>query len=215
MPNTPKTPPAKTPANTPAQSVPTTPGGQGDSVTPINTRVRRKSGQRLTPQQREAAQTLFLETFAKAANVTLACRSAGIERPTFYRWLEHDTPFSIRYKWAEAEANDAIRGAIYRRAVQGIDKPLHHHGQMVTEEVIDPKTGQKVRRPVTVREYSDTLLMFLAKSRMPEFKDKQQVELSGRDGAPIETHSTKTVEVDVSKLSTEQLLTLRALLTDG
>lgn len=132
---------------------------------------KRRRGQRLTAEQRKAAQERFLEHFAQNANLTAACRYAGIERNTVYGWQEHDETFSLRYKQAEAEANDVIRAAIFRRAIVGVDKPLHYQGRLIKDE-----NGKSV----TVKEYSDTLLIFLAKARMPEFRDKQQVELSGQ-----------------------------------
>lgn len=132
---------------------------------------KRARGVRLTPEQKTAAQTLFLTVFAQSANLTAACRRAGIDRSTVYRWQEHDTAFTVRYHEAEAEANDVVRAAIFQRAVNGVDKPLHHNGRLVRDE-----DG----RPVTVKDYSDTLLIFLAKARMPEFRDKQQVEISGQ-----------------------------------
>ena len=131
---------------------------------------KRRRGQRLTAAQREAAQETFLEHFAQSANLTASCRMAGIERTTVYGWQEHDETFSMRYQQAEAEANDVIRAAIFRRAIVGVDKPLHYQGRLVKDE-----NGKLA----TVKEYSDTLLIFLAKARMPEFRDKQQVEVSG------------------------------------
>jgi hypothetical protein len=145
---------------------------QRDSATP----PKRRSGQRLTAVQRQAAQQLFLEAFAQMANFSMACRAAGVHRSVVYRWQEHDEAFALRYRQAEAEANDRIRAAIYRRAITGIEKPVHHNGRLVVDA-----DGN----PVTVREYSDVLLMFYAKSRMPEFRDRQQVELTGRDGGPV------------------------------
>jgi hypothetical protein len=145
---------------------------QHDSVTP----KKRRSGQRLTAEEKRRAQAVFLEAFAQSANVTAACRKAGISRETIYRWQEHDATFSLRFKQAEAEANDVIRAAIFQRAVQGVDKPLHYQGRVVVDE-----RGQRL----TVKEYSDTLLIFLAKARMPEFRERQQLEVTGKDGGPI------------------------------
>lgn len=99
-----------------------------------------------------------------------ACKSAGVDRNTIRAWQEHDETFGFQFKQAEADANDVIRAAIFTRAVQGVDKPLHYQGRLVKDE-----RG----KPATVKDYSDTLLIFLAKSRMPEFRDKQQVEVSG------------------------------------
>ena len=125
----------------------------------------------LTAAEKRTAQDIFLREFAQSANLTAACRQAGIHHDTFYRWTEHDETFSFRYKQAEAEANDVVRAAIFRRAVVGVDKPLHYQGRVVLDE-----RGQRL----TVKEYSDTLLIFLAKARMPEFRERQQVDISGQ-----------------------------------
>lgn len=143
------------------------------------TRKRRRQGVRLTPEQRRAAQDVFLHEFAIRANLTSACRAAGIDRSTAYDWQERDEAFSFRYKQAEAEANDVLRAAIFQRAVQGVEKPLHYQGRVVQRKVIDPETGKDRYVDVTVREYSDTLLIFLAKARMPsEFRERASLDLT-------------------------------------
>jgi hypothetical protein len=136
------------------------------SATERNTATpkRRRVGQRPSAAEKRLAQDVFLRTFADNANLRAACKAAGIDRSTVYRWQEHDDAFSFRFKQAEADANDVIRAAIYQRAIQGVDKPVFHAGVVAG----------------AVREYSDTLLIFLAKSRMPEFRERQQVDISGQ-----------------------------------
>lgn len=144
--------------------------------------VRRRRGQRPSAAERAAAQETFLASFAKLANVTAACKAAGISRETFYAWRQEDKDFGAQFTDADAAANDVIRGEILRRAVMGVDKPLHFQGRLVTDQY---------GRPVTVKEYSDTLLIFLAKARMPnEFRDK--VNGIGVDGQ----HVRITIETD-------------------
>lgn len=132
-------------------------------------RTRRK-GQRMSADERKVAQEKFLKSFSMTANVRAACMSAGIDRSQIYRWQEHDQDFSMRFKVAEQDANDLIRGELFRRAVQGIEKPVVSMGK-----VVYGKDG----KPLTERAYSDQLLSLLAKSRMPEFRDKQQIEHTG------------------------------------
>ena len=122
---------------------------------------KRRSGQRMTTTQRKVAQAAFLAAFERAANVTQACREAGIDRSTCYLWLEHDEQFSMLYHQAEQIANDAIRAEIFRRGHDGFE-----------EQVL---VGGKVQ---TLHKYSDTLLIFLAKARMPEFRDKAQLDVN-------------------------------------
>src|SRR5258707_9693998 len=94
---------------------------------------RRRVGQRPSAAEKRLAQDVFLRTFADNANLRAACKAAGVDRSTVYRWQEHDETFSFRFKQAEADANDVIRAAIYQRGLQGVDKPLHFNGRMVTE----------------------------------------------------------------------------------
>jgi len=64
---------------------------------------------------------------------------------------------------------------------------------------------QLAKRAGTVRKYSDTLLMFHAKARMPEYRDKQQVELSGKDGGPIETRGEQVLTLRPTDFSDDDL----------
>jgi hypothetical protein len=150
---------------------------QDNSLTPPRVH-RRRSGQRLSKAERATAQEKFLKAFSMTANVRAACLSAGISRTTVYEWHEHDQDFSILFKQAELDANDLVRGELFRRAVQGVEKPVVSIGKLVYD-----KDG----KPLMVREYSDNLLSLLAKARMPEFREKQQVDLN--------TTSTNTQDV--------------------
>ena len=155
-----------------------------------STPKKRRPGQRMTSTQRKAAQAAFLATFEQSANVTQACRAAGIDRSMAYQWLEHDEQFSILYHQAEQIANDAIRAEIFRRGHDGVEEPVLNQGQLVYEyePVLDENGEQrkdekgkpmwKRGRMFTVRKYSDTLLIFLAKARMPEFRDKSSVDVN-------------------------------------
>jgi hypothetical protein len=139
-------------------------------VTQSDSPRKRAQGQRLTPAERTTTQARFLEHYARTANVGESCRVAGVSRQSVYRWLEDDEPFRLAYNQSRQESDDAIRSEIYRRAIEGVPEPVFHQG----------------RRVGSVRKFSDVLLIFLAKSRMSEFRDKQTVEHSGPDGGPIQ-----------------------------
>lgn len=128
-----------------------------DTKTP----VKRRRGVHV--EDPAAAKAAFLEAYAELGVVTAACKQVGVGRQTMYEWQEHDEEFALRWNQARAAADDAIRSEIHRRAIIGLDKPVYQGGRQVG----------------TIREYSDTLLIFLAKSRMPEFRDKQQIEHTG------------------------------------
>ncbi len=141
--------------------------------------------QRSATARKKTTQDLFLEEFAVHGNISLACRHAGVERSTVYRWKEKSDSFLIRYNLAFEEAKDNIRAEIYRRAHDGVEEPVLSQGQLVYayEPVLDEDGLQQKddkgkpmwRRgeQVMVRKYSDTLLIFHAKMLMPEYRDKQ------------------------------------------
>jgi hypothetical protein len=140
-----------------------------NSDTPTTYTRKRTQGKRPTKQENIEAQEKFLASFAENANISASCRMAVINRSLFYEWQEHDETFSMRFKVAEQEANDVIRAELFRRGVQGYEKPVVSMGKVVYGP--DGKL-------LTENVYSDMLLSFLAKARMPEFRDKQQIEVN-------------------------------------
>ena len=132
--------------------------------------IRRK-GQRPTAAQRIDEQNAFLKAFASSGNVRTACMAAGINRSAVYSWSETDVEFTIRYNQAKADVDDAIRAEIYRRGMFGEERYVIAQGKIVM--------GPDGKTPLTIREKSDTLLIFHAKSRMVEYRDKQQLEVTG------------------------------------
>jgi hypothetical protein len=143
-----------------------------DTITPASKKTRistRRQGVKLTSAQRIEAQSAFLKSFANAGNVRAACMSANVDRSTVRQWEEHDTDFSLKYNLAKEDVNDAIRGEIFRRAMFGEERFVTSMGKVVYHE----------DKPLTIREKSDTLLIFQAKARMPEYREKQEVTHSG------------------------------------
>ena len=151
-----------------------------DTLTPLHAR-RRRSGQRLTKEERKIAQDEFIKAMANTANVRASCLAAGISHDTVYQWQEHDTEFGIRFRQANQQANWLLFGEAWQRAMKGEERYVVSQGKLVMG------TDGK---PVTYREKSDRLLELMLKARLPEFRDKQQVEMTGKDGGAlvIETH---------------------------
>jgi hypothetical protein len=133
---------------------------QSRSLTHIRAR---RQGQTLNPTDRKKAQETFLLAFRSEANLTSAAKIAGVDRQTAYDWCKRYPAFKALYDDAEQEANDVIRGEIHRRAVLGYEENVYQLGKYCG----------------TITRYSDALLMFQAKARMPEYREKQQIEHSG------------------------------------
>ncbi len=146
----------------------------------------------------KAKQELILTALGKCGSIKQSCAIAGIDRRTFYRWKKSNKQFAALAAEAEEDANDTIDDEIVRRAIDGIEEPLVSMGRVVCEEepmldkegneVLDKNGIPKMRRgtQITTRKYSDSLLLALAKSRMPRYRDKQKVELTGKDEGPLD-----------------------------
>lgn len=112
---------------------------------------------RFDVEMREGYLSLIREGFTNKD----AASSCGCCTKYFQRRRKEDAQFEQDYQDARGDGDDVIRGEIKRRGVDGVKTAIYHDGRVV---------GHK-------QAYSDNLLMFLAKSRMPtEFGDKQTVD---------------------------------------
>lgn len=127
-----------------------------------STLKKRRQGQRMSAEQRIAAQAMFLAAYEETANILAAAEKAEIDRTLVYYWQEHDEQFGFAFNIADKAANSRVEAEIRRRAMEGWEEPLVSAG----------------KRLGTVRKYSDTLLIFYAKRRMPEYRDKQQLDVT-------------------------------------
>lgn len=124
----------------------------------------------------------FIASLTLVPNVSEACRRAGITRQAAYKRRESDPDFAARWDDAVEVSTDDLVGECYRRAKEGCDKPVFYKGGLCG----------------MIREYSDTLAIFLLKAhRRDTYGDKVRAEHSGPNGGPI--------EIDVTKLSDAEL----------
>ncbi len=115
-------------------------------------------------------QNAFLDQFEKCANATKACRLAKVSRSSLYHVWMNDADFKKAYEASQRIAAKVLEDEMVRRAHEGVVRPIYQGGK---------KVG-------SVREYSDTLMIVLAKAHDPErFKDRNWTELSGKGGKPI------------------------------
>ncbi len=126
-------------------------------------------------QQKKKA--VFLEAYAEIGTITHAAMRAQVDRTTIYRWRDSDPVFAAALDEADLMAAERLEQEARRRAVDGVEKPVWHKGQMVG----------------SVREYSDTLLIFLLKGALPDkYRERVSSEISGQGGGPLQV----TVQLD-------------------
>src|SRR6516164_10641138 len=100
----------------------------------------------------------FLKVLADTGSVTAAVAAAGTSRTRVYELRKTDTAFAAAWDEAEDIATDRLEDEARRRAVEGVAGPLVSAGKLVRGD-----DGQ----PITVRRYSDNLLLALIKARRP------------------------------------------------
>jgi hypothetical protein len=135
----------------------------------------------------------FLAAVANAANIVRAAEIAGIDRDYHYIWRKKDSEYAAAFEIAWKRGTDALEAEAVRRAFEGVAKPIFHGGKRAIDVVQNPdgsvkrdKDGKPVGIPAAVREYSDTLLIFLLKGCNPAvFGDRVRQEHSGDPASPL------------------------------
>lgn len=123
-----------------------------------------------TPEKESA----FFAALAETANVSRACRAIEVSRQCAYDRREAEPGFGRRWDAALRLGVEALEDEATRRGFEGVDKPVYQGGERVG----------------TIREYSDTLAIFLLKAHKPEkYRERYDVEHAGRNGGPIQTLS--------------------------
>lgn len=117
-----------------------------------------------TNRTEEAARAAFLQALCGGISVTGACEKSGLPRRTVYDWRDADEKFAAAWDEAIEAGTETMEDEARRRAQDGVDKPVYQGGKRVG----------------SVREFSDTLMMFLLKGRKPEkYRENVKVEMSG------------------------------------
>ena len=119
----------------------------------------------MTNRQSERLKKRFLESFSATGNISASCRAVGIgSRNTVYKWQEDDDDFALAFREAEITSTELMEQEAHRRGVLGYEKPVYQGGAQVG----------------TIREYSDTLLIFMLKARNPaKYREKHEGAADG------------------------------------
>jgi hypothetical protein len=131
---------------------------------------------------RDARKAAFLEAFAQTGVIRWAAATVPVDRHAVYDWCRDDPEFKVAFDAAEEDSADRLEQEAFRRSHDGVEKYVVSHGSVVHFD----------GKPLIERTYSDQLMMFLLKARRPErFRERQSVELSGKDGGPIEVDNVR------------------------
>lgn len=118
--------------------------------------------------------TAFLEALiTHGGNISAACVDSELPRAVVYRMEKEDEEFASAFREAQSHGLKALEDEARRRAFAGTDKPVFYQGEQCG----------------SVREYSDTLMIFLLKGGMPE-KYQERIKHAGDPENPL-AHTVK------------------------
>ena len=101
----------------------------------------------------------FLDGLRAGLSVSAAAAAAGVKRPIVYYYRDKDTDFAAAWVSAIEDGTDRLEDEAFRRAIEGVEKPVYYQGKPIGR----------------VRDYSDSLLMFMLRARRGEkFKESQK-----------------------------------------
>ncbi len=107
----------------------------------------------------------YIAAYSENGNIRLSCELTQVARSTYFKWMQDDPEFAEAIMVAKDCAIERLEQEARRRAVEGVEKPVYQQGQQVG----------------TIREYSDTLLIFLLKGLRPEmYRDRATVDVNAR-----------------------------------
>ena len=106
----------------------------------------------------------FFDAFRETGIVKEAAAIAEIDRSTVYAERKSDPEFARLWEEIEEDTTQAMEREAIRRGMTGVEKPVFHKGEVCGH----------------VKEYSDTLLIFMLKSRRPEvYRERHEVQHTG------------------------------------
>ncbi len=108
-------------------------------------------------------QKRFLEALADTGSVSTAAAVAGTSRTRVYELRRADPTFASAWQEAEDIAADRLEDEARRRALEGVPELLVSAGKLVRDD-----QGQ----PITVRRYSDNLLLALLRAHRPPRRER-------------------------------------------
>jgi hypothetical protein len=116
-------------------------------------------------RKRNPKKRAYLAAFVRTCSVTGAARAAGVDPARHYEWLRADPEYRAAYQAAQDQAAQTLEDEAIRRAYEGVERPVTVAGKREL-----------------VREYSDTLLIFLLKGLRPaKYRERYDVAVEAGD----------------------------------
>jgi len=162
------------------------------------TKAEQAAVAKVTPKGRQSSSAAgkgdwrgrFIEALSQTPNVARACDIAHISRKTVYQERERSKAFHNRWDEALTKGIERLEAQCWDRAAVGVSRGVWMKGA----------DGEPVRVD-EIREFSDTLAMFLLKAHHPgKYRETVRTEVGGLDGRPIEVEQKVKAPIDFNEL---------------
>jgi len=158
--------------------------------------ARKSTTKLLPPKQAQIVKQMakFLQILAINGIVADALKASGLNRQTAYTRLDSDKEFAAGWYNALEEAEDKLRKEAVRRGKDGFLRPIYQNGK---------KVG-------SVREYSDTLLIYTMNYNERQKKWRKRIVQAGQLALDV-VHK----EGERLGLSMEQIAAIQTKMTES
>lgn len=152
----------------------------------------------------------FLNVLRETGNITISADAAGVSTSYAHRARKRDPKFAAAWENAIVAAADYLVEEARRRAYEGVAEPVIWQGKICGMWIKDGKPAEENEPgaawiPLVIRKYSDPLLMFLIRAQKPEYKSQTNIEVTGKNGGPIE----QTVKTEVARRTVDYFEVLK------
>lgn len=159
------------------------------------------------PTETKAA---FLDELAKLGNVTEAARRCGLNRTYLYVVRRREPEFAAAWDEALEVGMRVLEDVAREYAAKGCPEPVFFKGHRALDFVYDEATGEMLKdekgepilRPATTYRPAPNVLLKMLAAYDPRYREKTELHVKGKGALP---------DLDLSKLSTEELETFLAL----
>lgn len=134
---------------------------------------------------------ILADNLPKYHTLAGAAKAFKIKLEHVYDAMDKDANFKAEIDAARLEARERLEAEAFRRAHDGVEKPVFYKGKQCG----------------TVTEYSDTLMIKLLQGNIPEKYNRNQssIELTGANGGPIEINQTKSKLLTMLGISLDEI----------
>jgi transposase-like protein len=95
----------------------------------------------------------FLEAYKKSLfNISEACRAIGINRTTYYTWIEKYPKFKEELELAEKQMDDIAENSLYKNVKKGIQKAVEFYLTNRKKDKYSNNQNIEVTIPKVVKE---------------------------------------------------------------